>query len=296
MRSGLISSCLVALLATLVVTPASAQGQLSLAGSFLAADKPGPIERRAKPVTPDNPIPRRTIYVAPIYPDAAALVDARVVVPLRVTVDESGYVVEVRRLEVPLLGAWRHPLLNGDSMSSVFDALVAASTDAVRKWRYDAPEDGPVSFDVSISFSPDDEPRATQPPPVPESAPPAALEKVLPAIAPHERIEPPPAAWAEGVRPLSAVVGSTLVSPKKTKHVPPVYPQDAKVSQVQGAVLVEARVEPDGRISHARVIRSIPQLDQAAIDAVMQWEFEPVNIQGEPVPYIMTATVMFSLN
>jgi TonB family protein len=298
MRSGLISSCLVALLATLVVTPALAQGQLSLAGSFLAADKPGPIEQRAKPITPDNPIPRRTIYVAPIYPDAAALVDARVVVPLRVTVDESGYVAEVRRLEVPLLGAWRHPLLTGDSMSSVFDALVAASTDAVRKWRYDAPKDGPVSFDVTISFSPDDEPRAAQPSPPPESEPPAAPtpDDLIPAIAPGERIEAPPVAWAEGIRPLSALIGSTLVPPKKTKHVAPIYPQEAKDAQIQGAVVVQARVESDGRISHARVIRSIPQLDQAALDAVMQWEFEPVAIQGGAVPYIMTATVVFSLN
>ncbi|HKE87512.1 MAG TPA: hypothetical protein VKB50_27330 [Vicinamibacterales bacterium] len=168
-----------ALLATLVVSPASAQGPLSLAGSFLAADKPGPIERRAKPVTSDNPIPRRTIYVAPIYPDEAAVVEARVVVPLRVTVDESGYVAEVRRLAVPLLGAWRHPLVTADSMSSVFDTLVAASTEAVRKWRYDAPNDGPVSFDVTISFSPDDEPRAALPPPMPESAQPASLEIVL---------------------------------------------------------------------------------------------------------------------
>jgi len=172
MRSGLIPSCLVALLATFVVTPALAQGQLSLAGSF-PADKAGPIERRAKPVTPDNPIPRRTIYVAPIYPDEAAVVDARVVVPLRVTVDESGYVVEVRRLEVPLLGAWRHPLVTVDSMSSVFDALVAVSTEAVRKWRYDASTDGPVSFDVSISFSPDNEPRVLPPVPPPAIPPPS---------------------------------------------------------------------------------------------------------------------------
>src|SRR5262245_24913445 len=87
--------------------PAAAQssrddalGQLTLTGSF-GGDKPGPIEQRAKPVTPENPIPRRTIYIAPVYPDAAAVVRARVVVPLRVTLDESGYVVEVRRIEAP---------------------------------------------------------------------------------------------------------------------------------------------------------------------------------------------------
>ena len=285
----------IALLAIITATDAGAQSSLSLAGSF-SADTPGPIERRAKPVTAENPIPRRTIYVAPVYPEEAAVVEARVVVPLRVTVDESGYVVEVRRVGAPLLGAWRHPLLTGDSMSSVFDALVAASTEAVRKWRYDAPTDGPVAFDVTISFSPDEEPRIAQPAPAPEIAPPADALAGVPEIAPGERIDPPPVEWAEGVRPLSAVIGSTLVPPRKTKQVAPVYPQEAKAAQVEGAVVVQARVEPDGHISHARVIRSIPQLDQAALDAVLQWEFEPAVVDGEAVPYILTATVVFSLN
>jgi hypothetical protein len=134
------------------------KGPLELSGSFVT-EKPGPVEQRARPVTPDNPIPRRTIFVAPRYPDSAALVEARVVVALRVTIDESGYVAEVRRIGAPLLGAWSHPLLRDDAMSSVFDEVVAASTDAVRLWRYDTPNDGPISFDVSISFAPDMEPR-----------------------------------------------------------------------------------------------------------------------------------------
>jgi hypothetical protein len=150
-----------------------ARGPLSLSGSF-APDTPGPVERRAKPVTDDNPIPRQTVFVAPSYPDAAAVVETRLVVPLRVTVDESGYVAEVRRVGAPMLAAWRHPLLTDDSMSSVFDALVAASTEAVRRWRYDAPNDGPIAFDVTIAFAPETEPRvvsqpiatvATTPPP-----------------------------------------------------------------------------------------------------------------------------------
>src|SRR5262245_25515176 len=142
---------------------ALAQKPLELSGSF-GSERPGPLERQAKPVTADNPIPRRSVFVAPRYPDSAALVEARVVVPLRVTVDESGYVGEVRRIGAPPLGAWRHPLLTGESMSSVFEALVSASTDAVRQWRYDAPHEGPIAFDVAISFGPDVEPRVvTQP-------------------------------------------------------------------------------------------------------------------------------------
>src|SRR5262245_6034722 len=197
------------LVATLVIASAPAlaqkpgdatpQGPLTLTGSFGSA-KPGPIEQRAKPITDDNPIPNRTIFVAPRYPDAAAVVETRLVVPLRVTVDESGYVAEVRRLGAPMLAAWRHPLLTDDSMSSVFEALVAASTDAVRQWRYDAPKDGPIAFDVSIAFAPQTEPRITTQP-LETVAPPPSVPVPIPEIAPGERIDAPPVDWAEGVKP-----------------------------------------------------------------------------------------------
>ena len=45
-----------------------------------------------------------------------------------------------------------------------------------------------------------------------------------------------------------------------------------------------------------RVLRSIPLLDQAATDAVRQWEYTPTLLNGVPVPVIMTVTVTFTLN
>jgi TonB family protein len=271
----------------------SQQGPLTLTGSF-GSTKPGPIEERAKPVTDDNPIPRRTIFVAPSYPDAAAVVQTRLVVPLRVTVDESGYVAEVRGLGAPMLAAWRHPLLTDDSMSSVFEALVAASTDAVRQWRYDAPKDGPITFDVTIGFAPETEPRVAMQPLV-TVTPPSSFS-FLPEIAPGERVDAPPVDWAEGVPPLSALIPTIKVPPRKTKHVAPVYPQQLGNLDVQGTVVIQARVEADGRTSHARVLRSIPQLDQAALDAVLQWQFEPLVIDGEGITYLLTTTLVFTSN
>jgi len=269
----------------------SPPGPLTLTGSF-GTTKPGPIEQRARPVTDDNPIPRRTVFVAPSYPDAAAVVETRLVVPLRVTVDESGYVAEVRRLGAPMLAAWRHPLLTDDTMSSVFDALVAASTDAVRQWRYDAPKDGPITFDVNIGFAPETEPRVVVQPLVTVN-PPSSFS-VISDSTPSEPIDAPPVDWAKGVRPLSSYIGKGAIPPKKTKHVAPVYPQEARDAQVQGAVAIQARVEPDGRVSHARVLQSIAPLDQAALDAVLQWEFEPLIVDGESVTYLLTTTVVFN--
>ena len=55
-------------------------------------------------------------------------------------------------------------------------------------------------------------------------------------------------------------------------------------------------IGPDGKIQAARVLRSIPLLDQAALDAVKQWEFTPTLLNGVPVPVIMTVTVNFKLS
>jgi protein TonB len=62
-----------------------------------------------------------------------------------------------------------------------------------------------------------------------------------------------------------------------------------------GVVILEARIEPDGRVLNARVLRSIPLLDEAALEAVRQWEFTPTLLNGSPVPVLMTLTIQFSL-
>ena len=79
------------------------------------------------------------------------------------------------------------------------------------------------------------------------------------------------------------------------RNVNPVYPQDAQDARVQGVVIIEARIEADGTVSRARVLRSIPMLDEAAVDAVRQWQFTPTLLNGQPVPVIMTVTVNFTL-
>ena len=56
-----------------------------------------------------------------------------------------------------------------------------------------------------------------------------------------------------------------------------------------------ATIGPDGRVKDAKVLRSIPLLDQAALDAVKQWQFTPTLLNGVPVPVIMTVTVQFTL-
>jgi protein TonB len=91
-------------------------------------------------------------------------------------------------------------------------------------------------------------------------------------------------------------VGGSIHVPQKVRHVGPVYPPIAQSARVQGVVILETIIGPDGRVADVRVLRSIPLLDQAAIDAVRQWEFEPVLLNGSPVPVILTTTVQFTLS
>jgi protein TonB len=54
-------------------------------------------------------------------------------------------------------------------------------------------------------------------------------------------------------------------------------------------------LDTSGRVENVRILRSIPLLDQAAIDAVRQWRYTPTQLNGRPVPVVMTVTVNFML-
>ena len=90
-------------------------------------------------------------------------------------------------------------------------------------------------------------------------------------------------------------VGGNVRQPTKTRDVKPVYPAEAQDARVQGVVIIEAVIDPSGSIANARVLRSIPLLDQAALGAVSGWRFTPTLLNGQPVAVLMTVTVNFTL-
>jgi TonB family protein len=57
------------------------------------------------------------------------------------------------------------------------------------------------------------------------------------------------------------------MAPRKLKDVKPVYPADAQSNRVQGIVIIEATIDTSGKVTNARVLRSIARLDDAALDA-----------------------------
>ncbi len=90
-------------------------------------------------------------------------------------------------------------------------------------------------------------------------------------------------------------VGGQVKAPVKTKDVKPVYPALARSAHVAGVVTVEATIGPDGKVIDTKIVRSVPLLDQAALDAVQQWEYTPTLLNGEPVSLRVTATINFTL-
>jgi TonB family protein len=88
--------------------------------------------------------------------------------------------------------------------------------------------------------------------------------------------------------------GGRIMEPKKIKDVQPVYPAIAQSARVSGAVTIEATIGSDGKVIDAKVVRSIPLLDQAALDAVRQWEYLPTMLNGVPVPVLVTVTINFT--
>jgi TonB family protein len=112
---------------------------------------------------------------------------------------------------------------------------------------------------------------------------------------------PPPPPPPPGLAPTSSSgmapvrVGGNIKTPTKVKDVRPVYPPDALAARIQGVVILETTIDTEGRVSDAKVLRSIPVLDDAALEAVRQWEFTPTEVNGMLVPVIMTVTVNFAL-
>jgi TonB family protein len=102
------------------------------------------------------------------------------------------------------------------------------------------------------------------------------------------------AAAREKARMAAVRPGGRIMPPKKIKDVPPVYPALAQSAHVSGAVTIEATIGTDGKVVDAKVVRSNPMLDQAALDAVRQWEYLPTMLNGVPVPVLVTVTVNFT--
>jgi periplasmic protein TonB len=150
-----------------------------------------------------------------------------------------------------------------------------------------APVIAPAGIAPETQRDRDPSPRSIGMIPGVETGPPSAI---VDGVGGTGIVAPPPPPVTAPVR-----LHSGMKAPVKIVHVAPVYPAIAQGARVQGVVILEAVLDAKGRVDSVRVLRSIPLLDQAALDAVQQWRFTPALLNGQAVPVVMTVTVNFTL-
>jgi TonB family protein len=150
--------------------------------------------------------------------------------------------------------------------------LDQAAVDAVRQWVYEPmvingqPQE--VTFTVTVRFALDEDKK------------PAAAGQAVGGV----------------VGGVLKPGGEKVKPPKLVREVSPIYPEEARKTGIEGVVIMEATTDTYGRIANVKVLRSIPLLDQAAMDALKQWVYEPMIINGKPMPVVFTVTIRFSLD
>lgn len=110
---------------------------------------------------------------------------------------------------------------------------------------------------------------------------------MMPAPPPPRPVTPTP------IKPIR--IGGDINPPTVLYRVNPEYPQIAISAKKEGIVILEATVNAEGLVSHVRVLRSEPLLDRAAVDAVKQWRYSPLQLNGRAQPFILTVTISFSM-
>jgi periplasmic protein TonB len=92
--------------------------------------------------------------------------------------------------------------------------------------------------------------------------------------------------------------GNGVSLPRIIREVKPAYTSDAMRAKIQGAVLLQCTVRPDGSVNDIQILRSLDPtfgLDQEAIKAARQWRFAPGTRMGQPVAVQITIELTFTL-
>ncbi len=85
--------------------------------------------------------------------------------------------------------------------------------------------------------------------------------------------------------------------PRIIRAIPPVYPYEAKEQQLNGRVVLRFIVDTEGWACEPEVISAEPEgiFDQAALDAVAEYQFTPATKDGKPVNCIVMMPVVFKM-
>lgn len=91
-------------------------------------------------------------------------------------------------------------------------------------------------------------------------------------------------------------VGGDIQAPERLVYIAPDYPELARRARLGGVVVLEATIDRDGNVTNVNILRGLGLgLDEAAVNAVSQWQYTPTFYNGRPVEVLLTVTVQFQL-
>jgi len=132
---------------------------------------------------------------------------------------------------------------------------------------------------------------SSEPPPVlpdANSLPKALSDSAFNTTARNTLVAPEPA-------PVEPTKGGQLQQPKLVSSVSAVYPANARTQRIQGDVLLDALVDATGKVTAIKLINGHPLLQQAAMDSLRLWRYQPARLNGEPIPIHIKVSVAFRL-
>ena len=91
-------------------------------------------------------------------------------------------------------------------------------------------------------------------------------------------------------------IGGNVAAANRVSWVNPVYPPDAKQNRIQGTVRLEVLIDKDGHVLNVTPVTGPAELTQSAADAVLQWLYKPVLLNGNPVTVLTTVDVNYTLS
>ncbi len=101
---------------------------------------------------------------------------------------------------------------------------------------------------------------------------------------------------APGSPTRGAVTGGHLQKPRLLSSPAPIYPQRARLGNVQGVVVIDAFVDETGKVTEMKIVSGPPLLIQAALDALRTWKYDPARLNGEPIPMHTQVSLDFNLH
>ena len=162
---------------------------------------------------------------------------------------------------------------------------------------FDFQEPPELPLDVRVPESrrvpiPDDTPHDPEPLVRPEQTPPRLDIDTTGLVLGPVDAPPPP----EPDPPRVIRVGGAVKAPEVLLRIEPVYPEVARRVKLEGTVIIELLIDPQGEVAETTVLRGLPMgLTEAALDAVRQWRFAPSTIDGRPVSVRYVISVIFRL-